>query len=150
MLHDASSSPAAAPLTTLSTHARVSAVLTPDVYLGRLRLVCPCRVNQSLLNIRCKRVKGLVDVNVALGRDLEKGDAEFVGERLALFCRDGALLLPVALVANENLVNAFGGMLLDVGEPCADVWRSIISPCRPPLVRARVNLLLKLFSSVTS
>ena len=35
--------------------------------------------------------------------------------------RDGAFLLPVALVADEDLVDAFGGVLFDVGEPGADV-----------------------------
>jgi hypothetical protein len=34
---------------------------------------------------------------------------------------DCALLFPVTLVANEDLVDAFGRMLLDVREPGADV-----------------------------
>jgi len=34
---------------------------------------------------------------------------------------DGALFFPVAFVADEDLVDAFGGVLFDVGEPGADV-----------------------------
>ena len=33
----------------------------------------------------------------------------------------GAFLFPVAFVADEDLVDAFGGVLFDVGEPGADV-----------------------------
>lgn len=32
-----------------------------------------------------------------------------------------ALVVPVTFVANQNLVDAFRGMLLDVGMPCLDV-----------------------------
>jgi hypothetical protein len=41
---------------------------------------------------------------------------------LALFRGDGALLLPVAFVADQDLVDAFTGVLLDVGEPCSYVY----------------------------
>lgn len=93
-----------------------------DIDLGSGGLIRPGSIDKALLDIAGEAVKRLVDVDVALGRDLEEGDAEFVGEGLALFCGDGALLFPVALVADEDLVDAFGGVLLDVGEPCADVW----------------------------
>jgi hypothetical protein len=62
-----------------------------------------------------------MSADVALGGDLEEGDAELVGEGLALLGADDALVLPVALVANEDLVDALGGVLLHVGKPCADV-----------------------------
>ena len=65
----------------------------------------------------------MVDVDVALCRYLEEGNAEFVCESLAALCADGALLLPVALVADENLVDALGCVLLDVGEPGADIYQ---------------------------
>ncbi|KAI6751549.1 hypothetical protein HG531_006245 [Fusarium graminearum] len=42
----------------------------------------------------------LVDVDVALGGDLEERDAQLVGEGLALLGGNDALLLPVALVAD--------------------------------------------------
>ena len=109
-------------LTALAAHASICAPCVTNVHRGAGSLVGAGTVDEALLDIRGERVEGLVDVDVALGRDLEEGDAEFVGEGLALFCGDGALLFPVALVADEDLVDAFGGVLLDVGEPCADVW----------------------------
>lgn len=80
------------------------------------------RVDEALLDVGGEGVEGLVDVDVALGGDLEEGDAELVGEGLALLGADNALLLPVALVADEDLVDALGGVLFYVGEPGADVW----------------------------
>jgi hypothetical protein len=38
-----------------------------------------------------------------------------------LLGRNSALLLPVALVADEDLVDAFRGVLFDVGEPRSNV-----------------------------
>jgi hypothetical protein len=108
-------------LTALSTHACITTVLSADIHLWRSCLVCPRSVDQPLLDIASQAVEGLVDIDVALCRDLEERDAELVGEGLTLFCGDGALLFPVALVANEDLVDAFGGVLFNVGEPCADI-----------------------------
>jgi len=93
----------------------------PNIHLWPRLLIRPRTIDQPRLDIRCERVEGLVNVDVALCADLEEGDAEFVCKRLALFCGNCALFFPVALVANEDLVDAFGGVLLDVGEPCADV-----------------------------
>jgi hypothetical protein len=109
-------------LTALPTHTTsIRIPLLPDIDLGARARIRPRAVNKALLDIACEAVKCLIDVNVALSRDLEEGDAELVSKRLALFCRDGALFFPVALVADEDLVDTFGGVLLDVGEPCADV-----------------------------
>jgi hypothetical protein len=107
--------------TALAAHGTIGLPCVAHVNLGTLGLVGPRAVNEALLDIRGERVKGLIDVDVALGRDFEERNAEFVCERLAPFCADGALLFPVALVTNEDLVNALGGVLLDVGKPCADV-----------------------------
>lgn len=41
-----------------------------------------------------------------------------------MFLRDDALVLPVALVADENLVDTLGGVLLYVLEPGSDVCRA--------------------------
>lgn len=109
-------------LTALATHACIATVLPADVHLWRSALVCPCSIDQPLLDIAGQAVKGLVNVDVALCRDLEEGDSELVSESLALFCRDSALLFPIALVTNEDLVDTLGGVLLNVGEPCANVW----------------------------
>jgi hypothetical protein len=108
-------------LAALATHAAARAArVAPYIYPVRGRF-CPRAVDQPLLDVGGQAVEGLVDVDVALCRDLEEGDTEFVRERLAALGRDGALLFPVALVADEDLVDAFGGMLLDVGEPRADI-----------------------------
>lgn len=94
--------------------------LLPDGH-PLLRALLLLRVYQALLDVRREAVECLVDVNVALGRNLEERDAELIGEGLPLLGGDGALLFPIALVANEDLVHAFGSMLLDVGEPGTDV-----------------------------
>lgn len=78
-------------------------------------------VDDALLDVRGQVVKGLVNVDVALSRDLEEWDAQLLGQSLALLSRDGALLLPVALVAYQDLVDALGGVLLYVCEPGADI-----------------------------
>jgi hypothetical protein len=148
-------------LTAFSAHTRIRVSLCTNVHLGRSSLVRPRRINQPLLDVARQRVEGLVDIDVALSRDLQERDAEFVGEGLALFCGDGALLFPVALVADEDLVDAFRGVLLDVGEPCADVCYCLLaspSPYLPSmyprgntlLLREWGDVLLKLLSSVTS
>ena len=108
-------------LTTLSTHACVSTVLSAYIHLWSVGLVCPRRVDQPLLDVTSQAVEGLVDIDVALRRHLEEGNTKLVGEGLALFCRDGALLFPVALVADQDLVDAFGGVLFNVSEPCANI-----------------------------
>ena len=109
-------------LTALAAHARITTVLPADVHLWRGSLVCPRSVDQPLLDIASQTVKGLVNIDVALCRDLEEGNSKLISESLALFCRDSALLFPIALVANEDLVDTLGGVLFNVGEPCANVW----------------------------
>ena len=69
----------------------------------------------------CKREERLLNTLVNLGRRLHKLDAELVRELAALLLRNGTLLRPVRLVADENLVHALGRMLLNVRVPCADV-----------------------------
>lgn len=106
-----------------------SSALVCNVDAARLPTLVLLRgVDYPLLDIRRERVERFLHVDVALGRDLEEGDAEFVGQRLALLGADGALLLPVAFVADEDLVDAFAGVLLDIGEPGADVCYSVRRP----------------------
>lgn len=78
-------------------------------------------IDDALLDIGGEAVEGVLDVDVALGGDLHEGDAQLVGQLLALFAGYHALVLPVALVADEDLVDALGGVLFHVGEPGADV-----------------------------
>lgn len=80
------------------------------------------RVDDAFLNVRGEGEEGLFDVDVALCADFHEGDAELVCEGLALGGGDGTLLFPVAFVADQDLVDAFGCVLLDVGEPCSDVY----------------------------
>ena len=66
-----------------------------------------------------------------------------------------ALLLPVALVADQNLADALAGVLLNVRVPRPDVWRvaqhAAVSRCPGrPSPETHQHSLLKLFSSVTS
>lgn len=108
----------------LAARAARLAAGTGDVDTRCWRLLGLGGVDDAGLDVGGQAVKGLVNVDAALGRDLEEGDAQLVGQLLALLGGDDALLFPVALVADQDLVDAFGGVLLDVGEPGADVWQS--------------------------
>lgn len=68
----------------------------------------------TLLDIRCKAVEGLLDVDVILCGHLQKGNAKFISQLLALLGGDGPLLLPVTLVPDQDLVHSLAGVLLDV------------------------------------
>jgi hypothetical protein len=97
----------------------------------------------SSLNPPSKSEEGLLHTLVSLGTGLKEAQAKLVGELPALLERDGALLVPVALVADKDLVDTRRRVLLDLGVPRADV-------CLSALRCAARNPLLKLFSSVTS
>ena len=73
--------------------------------------------------VPCKREERLLDTLVDLRRGLHEFDAQFVRELPALLLRDSTLLGPVGFVADEDLVDTLRCVLLDVGVPCADVWR---------------------------
>ena len=114
-------------------HRASSAALTPALAVlrahidtrpgARARTLLVLRaVDEALLDVGRKGVKCLIDVDVALGGNLEEGNAELVGELLALLGGNNTLLFPVALVTDEDLVDALGGVLLDVGKPGTDVY----------------------------
>lgn len=63
----------------------------------------------------------MVDIDVALGRHFKEGDTEFIGKLLSLLSRNDTLLLPVTFVSDKDLVDTFRGVLLDVGEPGANI-----------------------------
>ena len=97
---------------------------TVDVDRRLLLLLRLLGVDDALLDVACKAEEGLLDVDVRFRANLHEGNAELVGKCLTLLSRNGALLFPVTLVANQDLVDALGRMLLNVGEPCADVcWK---------------------------
>ena len=104
---------------------------TVDVDGRLLLLLRLLGVDDALLDVACKAEESLLDVDVRFRADLHEGNAELVGKCLTLLGRNGALLFPVTLVANQDLVDALGRVLLNVGEPCADVCKSkdIISTC---------------------
>lgn len=96
---------------------------TVDVDRRLLLLLRLLGVDDALLDVACKAEEGLLDVDVRFRANLHEGNAELVGKCLTLLSRHGALLFPVTLVANQDLVDALGRVLLNVGEPCADVCR---------------------------
>lgn len=108
------------------------------------------RVHNPLLDVCCEAVERLVHVDIALSRDLEERYSELVRELLTAFGGDRPLVLPVALVANQNLVDALGRMLLYVGEPRPDIYTRDKTLARARGHIRRGDRLLKERSSVTS
>lgn len=140
-------------LATLSSRATVRARALVYMKSRSARLI-GLRGVHALLDVRRKIVEGLLDVDVVLGRNLQERDAQLIRQLLSLFGRHSPLLLPVTLVADENLVYPFAGVLFDVREPGADVyWRASqfeFSIARSARKKGEVVLLWKDFSSVTS
>lgn len=58
--------------------------LVTDVDTGAGGLIVLGAVDETLLDIGGKAVEGLVNVDVALGGNLEEGDSQFVGQGLSL------------------------------------------------------------------
>jgi hypothetical protein len=65
--------------------------------------------------------EGLLDVGGVLGRGLEEGDAEAVSKVLGGVVVDDLLGGQVALVSDEELVDVFAGVAVDLLEPLLDV-----------------------------
>ena len=66
--------------------------------------------------------EGLFDAVVDFGRSLHESDAKLIGKLSTLVHGDRPFVRPIRFVTNENLIDAFGRMLFDVGVPRADVW----------------------------
>lgn len=81
----------------------------------------------TLLDVGCKAVKRLFNVDVVLGGNLEERNAKLIGKLLTLLGGDRSFLFPITLVADEDLVYAFAGMLLHVGKPGSNVWKRVRS-----------------------
>jgi hypothetical protein len=79
------------------------------------------RIYESFLDVARQAEEGRFDIDVRFCRNLEEGDAKLVCEGLTLFGGYGALLFPVAFIADEDLVDPFARVLLDVGEPCSNI-----------------------------
>lgn len=72
-------------------------------------------------DVPCKCEESLLDTLVDLGTGLEEPQAELVRQLSPLLDRDIPLLIPITLVANENLVDAGRSVLFDLRVPGADV-----------------------------
>ena len=81
----------------------------------------------------------LLDALVDLRRGLHELDAKLVGKLAALLLGDRALVRPVRLVADEDLVHAVRGVLLDVRVPGADVCGKGNASHGGGIVRARAG-----------
>lgn len=110
-------------LAALSTQS-TPAFRTAALYINTTRLpgcLGPRRVDDPSFDIARETEERFFDVDVALRTDLEKRDSELVCKCLSLFCAHGALLFPVTLVADKDLVDALGCVLFNVAEPSSDV-----------------------------
>lgn len=71
-------------------------------------------VHDLLLDVSSQAVESLLDVDIALCRDFEERNAEFISELLSSLGGDCSLLFPVAFVSDQNFVDTLAGMLFDV------------------------------------
>jgi len=76
--------------------------------------------HESVFDRRRQSLKGLIDVDVRLGRALPERNTEFRRELLALFRADHFFVEHVALVSDQNLVDVHIGVLLNLSDPVAD------------------------------
>jgi hypothetical protein len=72
-------------------------------------------------DVPCECEESLLDSLVCLRTRFEEPEPKLVGELTPLLDRDSSLVVPVALVPDQDLVDTLGGVLLDVGVPCADI-----------------------------
>lgn len=70
----------------------------------------PCQAEESIFNT-------LVD----LCASFHELDSEFFSQFATLFLGNSTLVVPIALVPNENLVDALGSMLFNVLVPGSDI-----------------------------
>ena len=71
---------------------------------------------------RCQCEKRLLDTLVHLCRSFhEQADAQLIGELARLLLCNSPLVRPVRLVADENLVDIFQDILVDIRMPCPDI-----------------------------
>jgi hypothetical protein len=87
------------------------------------RRICFRRVDDSLLDICRQAVECLLNIDVALRRDLEEWDAKLVRQLLTPFRRYHPSVFPITLVSDQDLIYAFCSMLLNVREPSPDIYK---------------------------
>ena len=80
--------------------------------------------DQSVFDCRRQSLKGLVDVDIRLGRAFPKGNTKFRGKLLSFIRAHHFLVKHVALVTDQNLVDVHVGTLLDQPDPFADAFET--------------------------
>ena len=76
------------------------------------------RNGHSVLDLAGHQSECLFDVLAVLGRGLKEAYVEVFSEFLSLFEGDGALVLQVALVADQDSRDVVGSVLLNLAHPC--------------------------------
>jgi hypothetical protein len=89
------------------------------VLLGRRSSIC----YQSILHSPGNANKGIVDVNIVLGRTFKKWNAKLPGEFFTLFRGHDLFVQHIALVTHQQLVDVDISMLLDLGDPVANALK---------------------------
>lgn len=84
-------------------------------------LVVDGRSAHSLLDLSGHGQESLLDVGSALGGGLKEGDSKAVGEFLGDSVLHDLLVLHIALVSDEELVDALGGVAVNLLQPLLDV-----------------------------
>jgi len=85
------------------------------------RLVVDGGIAHTFLDLAGHGQEGLLDVGCVLGRCLEEGNAEAVGEFLCDGVLDDLLVSHIALVADEKLVDTLGSVAVNLLQPLLDV-----------------------------
>jgi hypothetical protein len=77
------------------------------------------------LDLRGHGKKGLFDVLGRLGRSLQKLDTEGISKLLALLRRDDTLGGQIGLVTDQQLVDIFSGVPVDLVQPLLDIVEGV-------------------------
>jgi hypothetical protein len=78
--------------------------------------------DMTCLNIPCESEERLLYTLVDFGARLHEPNTKLVRECSALLGRDLALVLPVRLVPNENLVYTVGRVLFNIRMPRSNIY----------------------------
>jgi len=89
------------------------------------RLVVDGSRTHALLDLSCHRQESLLYVGSVLGGSLEEGDSKAVGKLLRHGVLHDLLVLHIALVADKQLVDALGGVSVNLLKPLLDVVEGV-------------------------
>ena len=96
------------------------------ILIRHVDTLCRCLIrfrgiDDPLLDICGEIVEGILHVDVALCRNFHERYAQFICQLLSFFYGHHSLLFPIALVPDQDLINALSRVLLDVRKPGPDV-----------------------------